>query len=239
MVLTFSSIDHHLRMHTIQTSLAAVRQRIREAEQRFQRPAGSVQLLAVSKTRSVEEIREAACLGQLRFGESYLKEALGKVSAPGLADLEWHFIGPVQSNKTTPIAQRFSWVHSLDRARIAVRLNAARPVDLPPLNVCIQVNISGEASKSGTEPSEILALAEYIRDLPRLALRGIMSMPALSDDFSRQRAAFRQLYRHYLELVDLGFPLDTLSMGTSADLEAAIAEGSTLVRVGTDIFGPR
>ncbi len=219
--------------------LQVVRDRLRAAEARFGRPPGSVALLAVTKTRPPRDVREAFAAGQRSFGESYVSEALEKM--PGLEDLplEWHFIGPVQSNKTRPIAERFAWVHSVDREKIARRLSDQRPVGLPPLEVCLEVNVSGEASKSGVAPADLETLARLVAGLPRLRLRGLMAVPAPEEDFERQRSGFRRLRELFNELRAGGLALDTLSMGMTADLEAAVAEGSTVVRVGTAIFGPR
>lgn len=198
-------------------------------------------LLAVSKTFPAVTIREAVAAGQHRFGENYVQEALDKMAQ--LADLrsqiEWHMIGPIQSNKTRAVAEHFDWVHTVDRLKIAQRLNDQRPPELPPLQVCIQVNTSGEDSKSGTSPDEALALARAVAALPRLKLRGVMALPAPTADAAeqnRQLAAVRVVYEH---LRSQGLPLDTLSMGMSADLEAAVAQGSTMVRVGTALFGQR
>lgn len=219
--------------------LQAVHARIRAAEQRFGRVPGSVRLLAVSKTQPPAAIAAAAAAGQARFGENYLQEALDKMRALAALDLEWHFIGPVQSNKTRPVAERFAWVHSVDRPKIAERLHAQRPADLPPLNVCLQVNIDRQASKRGVDLSEALAVACAVAALPRLRLRGLMAMPAPASEFVAQREPLARLRQLQEELIAEGLALDTLSMGMSDDLEAAIAEGSTLVRIGTAIFGPR
>jgi pyridoxal phosphate enzyme (YggS family) len=227
-------------MSTITQRLQHVRERIVMAERQFQRPPGSVQLLAVSKTRPVADLREVIAAGQTLLGESYLQEAIEKIRALAALPVQWHFIGPIQSNKTREIAARFAWVHSVDRIKVARRLSEQRPQDLPPLNVCLQVNVSGESSKSGISLAELPALAAQIAELPGLALRGLMTIPAPSTSLEQQRRGFRPL-RLALEALKrgTGLPLDTLSMGMSADLEAAIAEGATLVRVGTDIFGPR
>ena len=218
--------------------LARVRERIAAAEQRWGRPPGAVRLLAVSKRQPSESIRIIHAAGQRAFGESYLPEAqarLGEVPD----DIEWHFIGPVQSNKTRGIAELFSWVHSVDREKILQRLSDQRPATLPPLACLIQVRIGNEPGKSGASPAEVEHLAALARSLPRLQLRGLMCIPPPSEDVETQRGWFRQL-RELFQRVDGGDPhWDTLSMGMSNDLEAAIAEGSTLVRVGTDIFGPR
>lgn len=220
-------------------ALAATLERIARAEARFGRAPGSVGLVAVSKSRSAEEIRALAEAGQRRFGENYLQEALGKLEALEGQPLEWHFIGALQSNKTAGVAARFHWVHTVDRAKIARRLSEQRPPTLPPLQVCIEVNVSGEASKSGVAPAELAALAGEVAGLPRLRLRGLMALPAPSEDFEQQRAAFRHLAGLLAGLREAGHELDTLSMGTTGDLEAAVAEGATLVRVGTGVFGPR
>ncbi|WP_444437402.1 YggS family pyridoxal phosphate-dependent enzyme [Pseudomonas sp. A6] len=223
-------------MSTIAENIAKVRERIREAEQACGRASGSVVLLAVSKTKPAADIREAHAAGLDDFGENYLQEALGKqVELADLA-LTWHFIGPIQSNKTRPIAEHFHWVHSVDRLKVAERLSAQRPADLPPLNVCLQVNVSGEDSKSGCAPEELPALARAVAALPNLKLRGLMAIPEPTEDVAAQRAAFARL-RELLTALNLG--LDTLSMGMSHDLEAAIAEGATWVRIGTALFGAR
>ncbi|MCP1641658.1 pyridoxal phosphate enzyme (YggS family) [Pseudomonas citronellolis] len=190
----------------------------------------------MSKTKPAADIREAHAAGLDDFGENYLQEALGKqVELADLA-LTWHFIGPIQSNKTRPIAEHFHWVHSVDRLKVAERLSAQRPADLPPLNVCLQVNVSGEDSKSGCAPEELPALARAVAALPNLKLRGLMAIPEPTEDIAAQRAAFARL-RELLTALNLG--LDTLSMGMSHDLEAAIAEGATWVRIGTALFGAR
>ncbi len=196
-------------------------------------------LLAVSKTQPAERLRELYQLGQRDFGENYLQEALAKQAA--LADLRicWHFIGPIQSNKTKSISEHFDWVHSVDRIKVARRLSEQRPETLPALNVCLQVDISGEASKSGVPPEALPELAEAVAELPRLRLRGLMCIPAPSDDFAEQRRAFAEMRHGFEALRARGHALDTLSMGMSGDLEAAIAEGATLVRIGTALFGPR
>ena len=221
--------------------LEAVWSRIRAAEARFQRPPGSVRLLAVSKTQPATAIAAAAAAGQYCFGENYLRGTLDKMAAlavQGMA-LEWHFIGPIQANKTRAIAERFAWVHSVDRLKIAERLNAQRPDHLPPLNICLQINISHEPSKHGLEESELPAAARAMAMLPRIRLRGLMAIPAPTLEFAAQRQSFAQV-RHLQErLIAAGLQLDVLSMGMSNDLEAAIAEGSTLVRIGAALFGPR
>ena len=226
-------------MQDVAAALQAVHTRVRVAEERFGRVPGSVALLAVSKTRPPEDLRAAFVEGQRAFGENYVSEALGKMASLGDLAIEWHFIGPVQSNKTRPIAERFAWVHSVDREKVARRLAEHRPAGLPPLQVCVEVNVSGEESKSGVAPGELPALARTVVGLPRLRLRGLMAVPAPGEDFELQRQAFRSLRELFEGLRAEGLPLDTLSMGMSGDLEAAVAEGSTLVRVGTAIFGPR
>ncbi|CAI8881532.1 PLP homeostasis protein [Methylococcus capsulatus] len=224
-------------MLELQENLQAVRQRIRGAEQACGRPEDSVRLVAVSKTQPAAVLRAAYDLGQREFGENYLQEAMEKQDLLADLDIVWHFIGPIQSNKTRLLAERFDWVHSIDRLKIAQRLNDQRPPGRAPLNVCIQVNIGGEPTKSGVTPAAVAELAQAVAALPRLRLRGLMAIPAPTADEREQRAAFRRL-RELLE--GLGMPgLDTLSMGMSDDLEAAVAEGTTLVRVGTAIFGRR
>jgi hypothetical protein len=202
-------------------------------------PAG-VRLVAVSKTFPAEAIRAVYALGQRDFGENYVQEAVAKMaSLSDLAGIEWHLIGPLQSNKAGMAASRFAWVQTVDRAKIAARLAAARPADMPPLSVCIQVNASGETSKSGVAPGEVVDLARVVAGLPRLKLRGIMGIPEPTADAGRRRAQLRVLRDRFEECRATGLPVDTLSMGMSADLEDAIAEGATLVRVGTSIFGAR
>lgn len=223
-------------MSTIAENIAKVGVRIREAAQASQRDCASIGLLAVSKTKPAEAIRQAFSAGTHDFGENYLQEALDKQLELSDLALTWHFIGPIQSNKTKPIAEHFSWVHSVDRLKIAERLSAQRPAHLPPLNICLQVNVSGEASKSGCSPDELAALAQAVTQLPNLQLRGLMTIPEPTDDPAEQRAAFARL-RELQQGLNLG--LDTLSMGMSHDLEAAIAEGATWVRIGTALFGAR
>lgn len=226
-------------MDTIADRLGRVRERIREAEARHGRAPGAVSLLAVSKTHPPDYLRQAHAAGQQAFGENYLQEALAKMDALAGLDLEWHFIGPLQSNKTRPVAERFAWVHTVDREKIGRRLSDQRPAHLPPLNVCIEVNVSGEASKAGVAPHEAADLAHTLAGLPGLRLRGLMCLPAPADDPAAQRRPLHLLAALFDEINATGLALDTLSMGMTADLEAAIAEGSTLVRVGTGIFGPR
>ena len=226
-------------MTTISDKLQAVLARIADATRKSGREAGTTALLAVSKTWPASAVREAAAAGQRAFGENYVQEGVSKIEALADLELEWHFIGPLQGNKTRLVAENFAWVHSLDRLKIAERLSAQRPAHLPPLQVCLQVNVSGEESKSGVEPDAALALAQQIAALPRLKLRGLMCIPEPTDDFAEQCAAFRRLQQRFTQLKDSGLPLDTLSMGMSHDLEAAIAEGATLVRIGTASFGER
>lgn len=223
-------------MSTIAANLQAVMSRIARAARR---DTASVALLAVSKTFPADTVRECAAAGQRAFGENYLQEALEKINALPALSLEWHFIGPIQSNKTRPIAEHFHWVHSVERERVAARLNEARPAGLPPLNVCLQVNVSGEASKSGVAPQDVGALARAVSVLPRLKLRGLMAIPEPTPDSTLRRQRFALLRELQTQLIAEGLALDTLSMGMSDDLEDAIAEGSTLVRVGSAIFGSR
>ena len=230
-------------MSVIRQNLQAVRQRITDAANSAQRDVHGVELLAVSKTFGADAVIAAAEAGQAAFGENYLQEALEKIAAvqatrPDL-ELEWHFIGPIQSNKTRPIAEHFDWVHSVDREKIAHRLSEQRPAHLPPLNICLQVNISGEASKSGVLPTDVIAVAQAIAALPRLRLRGLMAIPEAEGDAEQQRAPFRQLHALFDQLRAEGLALDTLSMGMSGDMAAAIAEGATIVRIGSAIFGTR
>lgn len=226
-------------MNTYQQRLETVRERVREAERAASRQPGGTQLLAVSKGHEARAILALAALGQRRFGESYLQEALAKRRELSDENLEWHFIGPVQSNKTRGLAEHFDWVQSVDRAKILRRLDEQRPEELPPLNICLQVNISGETQKRGAAPDELAALAQTASRCPRLRLRGLMCIPAAEGGEDRTRAAFARTRSLLDTLRDEGHELDTLSMGMSADLEAAVAEGSTMVRVGTALFGPR
>ncbi len=228
---------------SIAANITLVRQAIAQAAIAAGRAANDVQLLAVSKTFGPEAVLEAAQAGQVAFGENYLQEALDKMQAvrvqrPEL-NLAWHFIGPIQSNKTRPIAEQFDWVHSVDREKIAQRLSDQRPEALPPLQVCLQVNVSGEDSKSGVAPDALLPLARAVVAMPRLRLRGLMAIPEPAESFDEQRRPFRQLRELQAQLAAHGIVTDTLSMGMSADMGAAIAEGSTIVRVGTAIFGKR
>jgi pyridoxal phosphate enzyme (YggS family) len=223
-------------MSTIAENISTLAERINNAAQAVQRDPASVGLLAVSKTKPAGDLREAYAAGLRDFGENYLQEALGKQSELSDLPLIWHFIGPIQSNKTRAIAENFAWVHSVDRLKIAQRLSEQRPADLPPLNICIQVNVSGEASKSGCTPQDLPALAQAIGALPNLRLRGLMAIPEPTEDSDEQNAAFAAVRT----LQDqLNLPLDTLSMGMSHDLEAAIAQGATWVRIGTALFGAR
>ena len=226
-------------MSAIASNLQAVRARIVKAASDAGRSPEGVELLAVSKTWPVDRVIEAARAGQRAFGENYVQEGVAKALATVDLDLTWHFIGPLQSNKTRPVAEHFAWVHSLERLKIAERLSAQRPSVLPPLQVCVQVNVSGEASKSGCAPEEASTLCRAIADLPRLRLRGLMAIPEATDDDAAQRAAFGRLRSIYNQLRADGLPLDTLSMGMSHDLEAAVSEGATIVRIGTAIFGER
>ena len=226
-------------MTTISANLQAVRTRIDAAALAAGRDAEAVRLLAVSKGWPASSVRTAASAGQQMFGESYLQEASVKIAELSDLELEWHFIGPLQSNKTLTIAEKFSWVHSIDREKVAARLSAQRPEHLPPLQVLIQVNVSGEATKSGVAPNELMALARAVAILPRLKLRGLMAIPEPTDDTKLTRSRFGLLHELMATLTVSGIPLDTLSMGMSDDLEAAIAEGATIVRIGTAIFGAR
>ena len=221
------------------TALNRVRQQIADNEREFDRPTGSVRLIAVSKTKPVEQIRAAIDAGQRDFGENYLDEAVDKIEQLRGDDCCWHFIGSIQSNKTKHVARHFDWAHCIDRAKIARRISEQRPDDLPPLNVCIQVNIDDEASKSGVAAAEAAALAAEIAGLPNVHLRGLMAIPSPADDFDQQRKPFAQL-RELFEGLRADHPsMDTLSMGMSGDLRAAVAEGATMVRIGTAIFGAR
>ena len=230
-------------MSTIDQNLQAVRLGIAAAAQEAGRDSGAVRLLAVSKTFGAEAVLEAVLAGQTAFGENYLQEALDKITLVAAAlpgtPLEWHFIGPIQSNKTRQIAAHFDWVHTVEREKIAQRLSEQRPAGLAPQNVCLQVNISGEASKSGVAPLDLAALAHRVAALPNLRLRGLMAIPEPEAQFEAQRTAFRQLRLLYDALRADGLALDTLSMGMSGDLRAAIVEGATIVRVGSAIFGAR
>ena len=226
-------------MTVIASNLQAVNRAIAQVARTAQRRAEEVTLLAVSKTFPAAAVREAFQAGQRAFGESYVQEALGKIGELRDLALEWHFIGPIQSNKTRLIAENFFWVHGVDRLKIAERLSAQRPQNLPPLNVCLQVNVSGEDSKSGVAPDEVTELAQAVARLPHLRLRGLMAIPAPADGLDEQRKPFARLHKLMQQLNAQGLKLDTLSMGMSHDLEAAVLEGATIVRVGTAIFGVR
>ena len=219
--------------------IAEVRERLARAARAAGRTADSVTLLAISKAQPPELIAAAADAGLTQFGESYLKEALAKIAALQKRPLTWHFVGRLQANKTRPIAQEFAWVHALDRLHIAERLAAQRSAHAPPLNVCLQVNLAGEANKAGVAPSELPQLAHAVAALPRLALRGLMCLPPEESEPARQRAWFAQLRALFERLNAGGARLDTLSMGMSGDFEAAVLEGATIVRLGTVLFGPR
>jgi pyridoxal phosphate enzyme (YggS family) len=228
---------------SITSNLQEVWHAVKAATEQAGRDPSSVSVLAVSKTFGPEAVIEAAGGGQVAFGENYLQEALDKQQAiqtlrPDLA-LEWHFIGPIQSNKTRPIAEHFAWAHAVDREKIARRLSEQRPPDLPPLNICLQVNVSGEASKSGISPEDLPALAKVVATLPNLRLRGLMGIPEPAEDFESQRKPFELMRSLQQQLAATGIMTDTLSMGMSADMVAAIAEGATIVRIGTAIFGKR
>ena len=226
-------------MTTIRNNLQSVRERIAQACGRAGRPVNDVTLLAVSKTFGPEAVREAHAAGQLAFGENYIQEAVEKMALLADLPLQWHCIGPIQSNKTRLVAQHFDWAHSVDRLKIAQRLSEQRPAELPPLSVCIQVNIDGGPSKAGVAPEETLELARSVAQLPRLALRGLMTLPEPAPDYAAQLAVHRRARALFDSLREAGLPLDTLSMGMTGDLEAAVEAGSTMVRVGTAIFGGR
>jgi len=224
-------------MTTISQRLKQIHSQIKDAELAYNRRSGSVLLLAVSKTKPAEDIAAAYQAGQRHFGENYLQEALRKQQELGAYDITWHFIGPIQSNKTRPLATHFDWVHSVDSLKIAQRLSDQRPAHLPPLNICLQVNISDEETKSGIALAELPQLYEQIAKLPNLKLRGVMAIPAPQQDFEQQRQPYKALYQAVAELKRP--ELDTFSFGMTGDLKAAIAEGSTIVRIGTALFGER
>lgn len=224
---------------TIATNLAKIKREIVITAEKYHRLSNTIQLLAVSKMQSIENIRAATLAGQLAFGENYLQEALPKINALQNLPIEWHYIGAIQSNKTRKIAENFAWAHAITNTKVAQRLGEQRPSHLDPLNVCIEVNIDADPNKNGIDLSELSSLAHLISDLPGLKLRGLMTMPALTHDFDQQRAAFHQLKAAFLNLSAQGLAIDTLSMGTSHDFVAAIAEGGTIIRIGTAIFGPR
>lgn len=223
----------------ITANLTQIHNDISIAEKQYNRNEGSVSLLAVSKTRSVDEIMAAFNSGQRHFGENYCQEAIEKMEIIKQSDIIWHFIGPVQSNKTNQISKYFDWVHTVDRIKIARRLDESRPENVPILNICVQINISGEESKSGIAIDETENFINELAQFKRIKVRGLMSLPAPSDDFAEQRQAFSLLNSKFKELNQRDFELDTLSIGTTRDMEAAIAEGATIVRIGTAIFGPR
>ncbi|MBY4676414.1 YggS family pyridoxal phosphate-dependent enzyme [Marinobacterium arenosum] len=226
-------------MGSIAENIASVRESLAKSAAAAGRPVDGVTLMAVSKTRHADELRAVAAEGIRDFGENYLQESLDKIEALADMPLVWHFIGPIQSNKTRPIAEHFDWVHSVDRDKIGRRLAEQRPAGMAPLNICLQVNISGEQSKSGCLPEQLPALAEALDGLPNLRLRGLMAIPQATDDERAQRAVFARMRALLSELQQEHPQMDTLSMGMSGDMAAAIAEGSTLVRIGTAIFGPR
>ena len=224
---------------TVSNNLQKVRKRIELASAAAGRASGAVKLLAVSKTMPAQAVRDAHAAGQLAFGENYIQEGVDKIASLADLPLEWHCIGPIQSNKSKLVAENFAWVHSIDRLKIAERLSAQRPAHLPPLQVCLQVNVDGGNNKSGVAPSELLALAQAVAKLPQLQLRGLMTIPEPAANELAARAVHRQAKELFDSLNAAGLKLDTLSMGMTADLEAAVAEGSTCVRVGTAIFGVR
>lgn len=226
-------------METIASRLHYIRQQITATEQRCRRTPGSVKLVAVSKGHTIDAIQAAVSAQQYCFGENYIQEALPKIEALRHLNLEWHFIGVIQSNKTKDIAANFNWVHSVCRLKIAERLNEQRSIHLPPLNICIEVNVSHDPHKSGIATTQLLTMAQAIAQLPQLKLRGLMTIPVISHDPKAQQLDFHNLYQAYITLQQQGFELDTLSMGMSDDFEIAICEGSTLVRIGTAIFGRR
>lgn len=221
------------------TNLTSILQRIRVAEQHYERPNQSVALLAVSKGHSIASIANLLQAGQYHFGENYVQEALSKISALSQKQLIWHFIGPIQSNKIRLLAQNFSWVHTVYRLKDAQKLSAFRPPHLGPLNICIQIKLDANPNKSGIPLTQVPVLLESIKNLPHLTLRGLMTLPPYSEDFQEQRTYFKLVHELFISLNEQGYSLDTLSMGMTSDLEAAIAEGATMVRIGTGIFGPR
>ena len=231
--------NDNIDAEAITIRLGHLHDRISAAERLYGGRSGSVTLLAVSKSQPVSAILAAYLAGQRDFGESYLQEAMAKQNELNDYTISWHFIGALQSNKTRLVAQHFDWVHSVDRLKIAVRLNEQRPPELPPLNVCLQVNIGAEQQKAGLDIAQLPMIAAQLQSLPKLRLRGLMALPPASDDIKEQRGYFRQLRSAFEKLHAHGYPLDTLSMGMSSDLEAAIAEGATLVRIGTALFGER
>lgn len=224
----------------LKENLDAVIHQIEHFSANYSRPTGSVSLLAVTKTQSIQTIRDTAALGQRSFGENYLQEALEKIDQLIDLDLDWHFIGHIQSNKTKPIAMNFSWVHTVDSFKVARRLNDQRPEHLQPLNICVQVNLQNEESKAGVTKDQLAALLDEIKSLPRISVRGLMGIPQPSDDVASQRLVFSQ-FKNLMETMNqsLALNMDTLSMGMSDDMEAAIAEGATIIRIGSAIFGQR
>lgn len=226
-------------MSHVAAALQDILAQIRQAEQRYQRPPGSVRLLVVSKGRDLTAMKAAIAAGQQAFGENYLQEGLGKIQALADYALEWHFIGNLQANKTRMVGEKFAWVHSVNRFKIAERLSQQRPAQLPPLNVCLEVNISSEATKSGASVTELALLARQVQQLPRLRLRGLMVIPKPVAGFAAQLLIYQQVRQLQQQLIAQGIALDTLSMGMSNDFVAAIAAGSTLVRIGTAIFQER
>ncbi|MHB1948879.1 MAG: YggS family pyridoxal phosphate-dependent enzyme [Gammaproteobacteria bacterium] len=226
-------------MTNIKQNFMELQTQIRLCEAKYHRPPNSVFLLAVTKGQSIEKISAAIDAGQTAFGENYLQEALPKIAFFTGKNLEWHFIGPIQSNKTKKIAEHFSWVHSVTNIKVLQRLNDQRPEHLPPLNVCIEVNISEEPTKSGVNIDDIFAVADHCISSPRLILRGLMAIPSLQKNFIDQRASFHKLALLFEKLREKGYMLDTLSIGMSSDWEAAVAEGSTMIRIGTALFGGR
>lgn len=219
--------------------ITKIRDSIREFEQRYHRQENSVELLAVSKKQPVASILEAMHCGQHKFGENYAQEMVEKARIIGQEVVQWHFIGPIQSNKTRLLSETVNWVHSVDRLKIARRLNDQRPADKPMLNICLQVNLDNEENKSGVKLAQLPELADAVARLSRINLRGLMAIPKPATDFAAQRASFRRLRTAQEALIENGLQLDTLSMGMTADYEAAIAEGATIIRVGTALFGPR
>jgi pyridoxal phosphate enzyme (YggS family) len=226
-------------MNNLKENLDNIRARIASACGAAGRQPGDVMLLAVSKRHAAARIRELHALGQRSFGENYVQEALAKQAELQDLDIEWHFIGPLQSNKTREAAGHFDWVQSADREKIVRRLSAQRPAELPMLNICIEVNIDREHQKSGVLPEDTAALAQLVQELPRIRLRGLMAIPRMGDDTHDPADSYRRMQQLYQDLLEAGFDMDTLSIGMSADLESAIAHGSTMVRVGTDLLGPR
>ena len=224
---------------TVSDNLQKVRKRIELASAAAGRASGAVKLLAVSKTMPAQAVRDAHAAGQLAFGENYIQEGVDKIASLADLPLEWHCIGPIQSNKSKWVAENFAWAHSIDRLKIAERLSAQRPAHLPPLQVCLQVNVDGGNNKSGVAPAELLALAQAVAKLPHLQLRGIMTIPEPSENKAQIQAVHRRARELFDSLNEAGLKLDTLSMGMTADLEIAITEGSTCLRVGTAIFGAR